>query len=265
MAIRRQVMAILALLAAIVAARADSIVFVPGYGGSGWRETGVASALIAQGWTDGGHLAAAPHGIVAPPLAATPRRFYTIDLPTEAPIAEQARLLAAYLAVVRQRHPDEPVALVGHSAGGIVARYYLVVSRDQAVNALITIASPHRGSAVAGLASAVSRSPAAWAAPFVGAGTLNRSRALFTDLGHDGPATLLGWLNHQPHPPALYAALIRGGGDAVSEAWQQDLRHVPALGSAARAIVTPAGHGLMAGDGALIAGLLFGGPASPVR
>ncbi|MFZ1682434.1 MAG: alpha/beta fold hydrolase, partial [Rhizobiaceae bacterium] len=198
----------------------------------------------------------------APPAIAAPDRFYTLDLPTEAPIAEQARLLAHYVAFLEARHEGDPVVLAGHSAGGVAARMYLVVSRDPTVAGLVTIASPHLGTGLADAASAASRSPLAFVAPMVGAGALNRSRALYDDLGRENPWNLVGWLNRQPHPPARYVAVIRSAdgtplsGDRVSEAWRQDLRNVPALGARAEAIVTPAGHGLQPQDGRVIADMV---------
>jgi pimeloyl-ACP methyl ester carboxylesterase len=41
--------------------------------------------------------------------------------------------------------------LVGHSRGGLIARKYLSAAKDASVKCLLTIATPHRGSSIAGL------------------------------------------------------------------------------------------------------------------
>lgn len=244
-------------------ARAETIVLIHGYLASpaNWRASGVASVLVAEGWRDGGHLAMTSAGALAPPPVAG-KRFVTLDLPTEAPIGEQARLLNLHVAALKARSPEEKIVLVGHSAGGVAARMAMVVSRDTAVKGLVTIASPHLGSGLASTASAVSNSPLGWAAPLFGAGTLRRSGRLYRDLGEEGPWNLVGWLNRQPHPQAHYVSIIRSAdgtpisGDRVAEAWRQDLRFVPALGARAKGVVTPAGHGLVPADGKLIADIV---------
>lgn len=253
------------LLATAGLVQAETLLLVQGYLASpaSWRASGVAGVLVAEGWRDGGHLALTPAGVLAPPKTADAgKRFYTIDLPTEAPIGEQARILSLNIAALKARAAGEPIVLVGHSAGGVAARMAMVVSRDPAVKALVTIASPHLGSGLASTASAVSNSPLGWAAPLFGAGTLRRSGLLYRDLGEEGPWNLVGWLNRQPHPQAHYVSIIRSAngtpvsGDRVSEAWRQDLRSVPALGARAKGVVTPAGHGLVPADGKLIADIV---------
>lgn len=265
MSVKRILGALLALLAFSGLARAETMIMVQGYLGNAgsWRLSGVAPALVADGWADAGHMTLGPAGVLAPPaLADGGKRFYTLDLPTEAPIAEQARLLGWYVAFLEARHKNDPVVLVGHSAGGIAARMYMVVSRDPAIAGLISVAAPNLGSGLADTASTVSRSPVSWVAPLFGGNTLNRSRALYHDLGRESPWNLVGWLNRQPHPDARYVSVIRSAdgtpfsGDRVSEAWRQDLRNVPALGARAEAIVTPASHGLQPGDGPVVAGIL---------
>lgn len=265
MFLKRILAAALALFAVTVASKADTLVMVQGYLGNAgsWRLSGVAPALVFDGWADAGHMTLGPAGVLAPPvLADGGKRFYTLDLPTEAPIAEQARLLGLYVAFLEARHKNDRVVLVGHSAGGVAARMYMVVSRDPAVEGLVTVAAPNLGSGLADTASAVSCSPISWVAPLFGAGTINRSRALYHDLGRESPWNLVGWLNRQPHPQARYVSVIRSAdgtpfsGDRVSEAWRQDLRNVPALGARAQAVVTPASHGLQPGDGRVIADIL---------
>ena len=116
------------------AARAETLLLVQGYLASpaNWRASGVAGALVSEGWRDAGHLALTPAGPLAPAANAAGRRFLTLDLPTEAPLGEQARLIALHVAAVKAQGEDA-IVLVGHSAGGVAARMAMVVSRDPAV------------------------------------------------------------------------------------------------------------------------------------
>lgn len=247
-------------------AAADTIVLVQGYLGSAgsWRNSGIGPILDGAGWRDGGHLTLHPGGVTQV-LAGQPsgRRFVTIDLMTEAPIGVQSDALAAYVAFIRNRSPNEPLYLIGHSAGGVVARLFMVRQPQAGVSGLITIASPNLGSGWAGLASFVGSTPAAWMAPFFGLGTLNRSQALYHDLSREHPNNLLGWLNRQPHPKAAYVAVVRVrdpsrpvAGDTMVEGPAQDLNTVPALAGRAETILSPGEHGLRPQDGILLASIL---------
>ena len=163
-------------------ASADSLLLVQGYLGTAgsWRSSGIAAVLHHRGWRDGGHLSMRRGRVVVRQFAAkSPNRFYTLDLPTEAPIGRQANVLAFYIAHLESQHPSEPIILVGHSAGGVVARLELVRSRRNSLQTLITIASPHLGTRVAELGSTIANSPLGWVTPMMGAGTINRfARAL---------------------------------------------------------------------------------------
>ncbi|MEO9191865.1 MAG: hypothetical protein ABI224_17940 [Acetobacteraceae bacterium] len=57
---------------------------------------------------------------------------------------------AAELAIVLRRHPAHAFALVGHSMGGLDARYAIAhLDPDHRIRSLLTVATPHRGTAVA--------------------------------------------------------------------------------------------------------------------
>ena len=265
--LRRLFLTLTALFALISAAEAQTLLLIQGYLGSAgsWRFTGVAPVLGMNGWQDAGHLTLGPSGVMAAPTESNnPHRFYTLDLPTEAPIGEQARFLSYYVAWAKAKHKGSPIVLVGHSAGGVAARMYMVMSRDSAVRALVTIASPHLGSGLADVASAISNSPLSMFAPLFGADTLNRSGGLYHDLGQESPGNLVGWLNRQRHPPAYYVSVIRSSdgsplsGDDIAESWRQDLRMVPALQGQAQSYVSPGGHGLRAEDGQTISNIVRG-------
>lgn len=256
-----------ALLAPATGAKADTLVLVQGYLGSAgsWRVSGIAPLLHQRGWVDAGHLHTAPDWRIRStvPTPNSTNRLYTVDLPTEAPIAFQAQVLSANLAEVARLHPSERIAIAAHSAGGIVARFALVTNPGLKVDTLVTIASPHMGTATAEAGSMIGHSPLSWFAPFFGANTINRSQVLYRDLWRERPDTLLGWLNRQPHPSLRYVSVVRSNdvriplaGDSVVSGWSQDMNAVPALAGRAERLVSPGEHGLRTDDGLLIADLL---------
>ncbi len=248
------------------AAVADTLLLVPGYLGSAnsWRGNGITYGLQRSGWQDAGHLTTGRFDVMGPPFrVGGVKRFYTLDIPTEAPLLVQADLVARYVALVRRRHgKNERVILVGHSAGGVVSRLAMVRYPALKVYGLITIAAPHLGSRMADLGRSVANSPLSWFAPFMGANTINRSRALYRDLGREGPHNILGWLNRTAHPRAIYVSVIRSNtgnpvaGDQISAGWRQDMNMVPALRGRARTYVSIGDHSLRPADSVLIARIL---------
>ncbi len=247
-------------------AAADVLVLIHGYLGDSdtWYESGVADVLERAGWHDGGKVGLTPSGkaaFSAKALGRAPRRFYAVELPSEAPLRVQSRLLALELQAIHRRHPKERLILVGHSAGGVVARLTMVEHPDIPVHALITIASPHLGTSRAEMALTGTMSPLGFIAPFMGAGKLTLSQGLFADLIRERPGTLLYWLNRQRHPKALYISIVRkkGGilsGDIIVPPYSQDMNNVPALKGKAETIVTEGGHGLRREDGEILIRLL---------
>ena len=120
-------------------AAAEAMVLVQGYLGEDdpWRRSGVATAIVRAGWQDGGHLVDGPEGVRRNgPGNKSTKSFYTLALPTEAPLLVQARYLERYMAYVRVRHEGESLTLVGHSAGGVVARLYMVQHPKVRISAL---------------------------------------------------------------------------------------------------------------------------------
>ena len=57
--------------------------------------------------------------------------------------------LKTALATVRNKWPDKPVYLVGHSRGGLIARGFLLEEPATDIEGIITIASPHSGTGMA--------------------------------------------------------------------------------------------------------------------
>ncbi len=252
---------VLLLLAYSSVARAETIVLVQGYLGDAgsWRATGVADVLDKDGWRDAGHLTLTPKGVAEKvALSGRKHRFYTIDLPTEAPVPVQANYLAAYLEFIGKKYKDDKIILVGHSAGGVVARTAMVSYPELKVAKLITIASPNRGTGRAETGLMVANSPVGFMSPMFGAGTLARSRDLYRDLVRERPGTFLGWLNSRQHPDAEYVSVVRANaagypGDDVVPGWSQDFSGVFGLKDyKTKTLVTRAPHELAAADGGTI-------------
>jgi len=248
-------------------AGAEVVVLVHGYLGDeeSWAEAGIPQALKGAGWVDGGRVHTTPQGTRLQPFTRRPvdHSFFAVALPSEAPLAFQAERLAEAMDELRHHFPDQGFILVGHSAGGVVARLYVVGHPDAAVDGLITIASPHLGTSKAGLGVMAGQSPLAMMAPFVGLGGLNRSQGLFADLLPARPGSLLFWLNHQDHPDLPYVSIVRrdGGwqdGDLVVPEASQHLGNVAALQGRARSVMSDGGHLLTPKDGPLLARILAG-------
>ena len=240
---------------------AQTMVLIPGFQSQGmdWRSTQVATALEERGWVDGGNFTLTRKGIVNPvKLKSAPKKvFYSLDLVTEAPIADQARMLQKYLEVIYADR-KEPLALVGHSAGGIVARHWLVTGNRLPVDTLITIASPHLGTPLAGLSSILSGSEEIVnLAEALGFGNLPKARGLFNDLREEKPGTYLFWLNRQAHPAIRYVSVVRSSeqpdtADIVVPVPSQDMDNVFALRKRTERWDTEKGHFLGADDGYLL-------------
>ncbi len=255
------------LLLSATTVSAQTVVLIPGYLGTGaeWRNSGIATALYRAGWADAGQLTPGPYGQVYRLGMKTKasKRFLTVALPTEAPVMVQADLLARYVKAIEDVHPNEPVILVGYSAGGVVARAYMVKFRNPKVKALITIAAPNLGTPLATLGLAIGQSPLGWFTPFFGASTINRSQQLYWELAPERPGNFLWWLNRAPTPQAHYYSIIENGGgacsvggDGVSSAFQQDLNNVIALRGRAKSIVMPGCHDLYPALGPVLVNIL---------
>jgi triacylglycerol lipase len=246
-------------------AAAEAMVLVQGYLGDddSWRRSGIASVIQRAGWQDGGHLMDGPDGVRRHgPEGKSAKSFYTVALPTEAPLLVQARYLERYMSYLLVRHEGESIYLVGHSAGGVLARLYMVQHPKVRVSALITIAAPHLGTGTAEVGLMASQSPLGWVAPFVGADSMNRSQGLYYDLSREQPGSLLFWLNRQPHPQSRYVAVIHkdgglfGMGDLVVPEWSQNMNNVSTLRGAVVTVPVSGEHTLNATDGWLLMDLM---------
>ncbi len=269
----RRLLAALLLLLLIwsPAVPASVMVLVHGYLGDGqsFHKAGVVDALTTAGWHYGGDWRYSQDGQVRLARAGQTgeRTIYTVTLPVSVPLALQADWLSAMIRSAANRHPDQPVILVGHSAGGVVSRLSLVRGGVGPVEHLITIASPHLGT-VRALQALDATSGGGMFGPFrqiltrqaVGGSTydaIRHSRAVLVDLAPPTQGNLLGWLNVQDHPDITYDAVVRNtdfrmGGDVLIPAYSQDLNRVPALRGRATVIASPLEHGLAAEDARLI-------------
>lgn len=250
------------------------MVLVHGYLGSAhsWQQRGIVNALAEHGYPLSAHYRYAPDGLRVQRYPTDQgRALILLDLPSKAPVHIQASWLNHYLQDIRQHYPDTGITLVGHSAGGIVARFTLVHYDAGQIARLITIATPHHGT-----------SRALQALDATGGGgifgflknwavrrhtgdhlynTLRRSRGLFYDLSPPRAGNLLYWLNQQPHPQLQYISIIRTGtqaqpGDRVVPPRSQDMRTVPALKDKASSYQMAENHFLTLTDAQLLVNLL---------
>jgi pimeloyl-ACP methyl ester carboxylesterase len=264
---------LLGLLLLAPLARAEVLVLVHGWSANAdtWWHSGVLAQLQADGWHDAGVLHVTPAGIghFRAPGQDARRTLYRVQLPAEAPLTVQAGHLYTLLALVGRRHADRPLTLVGHSAGGVVARMMLVGDRPPArIDTLISIAAPQRGTvrALQGLDTAYSR-PFFCPGPgidflkgmFGGSGYdyLRVSRGALLDMTPDAPGSLTHWLNGQPHAEARYLSVVHSADELVPPP-SQDLNQVPALRGRAELHSLPLAHALGPADGQLLVRLLNG-------
>ena len=253
-----------------LSARADVLVLIHGYlgGAYSWDESGVTAVLQQHDWQHAGIYVAGPAGVQLVPAAGVQakHKIYAVDLPSEAPVLVQVYQLHEILEAISRVHKDEPMILVGHSAGGVVARTALVRGNYDNVKALITIASPHLGTSRAeqALDATDIPFPLSMVTDFFGGGayhTAMRSRSLYVDLVRPQPGTLLYWLNTQAHPDIEYFSIVRGPsqagwGDYIVPTYSQDMNNVLALQGRSTLVNVPVSHGLEPIDGSAIVQLL---------
>lgn len=242
--------------------QADILVLIHGYLGdaNSWERTGINSTLDANGWKRAGLYMGSAQGpqLFTKDYGEAKNIVFVANLPSEAPVMAQADILTLILNDVRQRHPDEPIILVGHSAGGVIARAAIVRQRQPNVRALITIASPHLGTYRANQALTITNNhgPFNFVKRFVGGDdyvALQHSRALMRDLQPIRPGDFLDWLNAQPHPDIAYVSVIRTqpnglAGDSLVPGYSQDMNNVVRLRGRSATYGTPTSHYLTHDD-----------------
>jgi len=220
-----------------------------------WRISGFTGVLQDAGWRDGGVIDTVQNTADLKPLYGTDTAdtFYALDLPSEAALTAQADRLDAALKRILPRHPGEALLFTGFSAGGVVARLYMVRHPHLRVRALCTIASPHLGTESAEIALLAAESPLSEYAALFDAEFINHSQPLYKDLVREQPGNFLYKLNREPHPAAQYIAMVRVNseaepGDLVVPIYSQDMNNVIALHGRVRTLSGPGVHGVLADD-----------------
>ncbi|MBT3092068.1 MAG: alpha/beta fold hydrolase [Candidatus Thiodiazotropha endolucinida] len=245
--------------------QADVAVLVHGYLGSAysWQHSGVNAALTSHGWQPAGIIT--PRGLLPAPVGSAENKFYTVELPSMGPVGLQADMLRNMLGLVTQQHPEEPIILVGHSAGGVIARMALVQGGVDTPKALITIASPHLGTvrAVEALDETDDPFPISVIKEFFTGeiyDVVRDSWAVLLDLVPERPGNLLFWLNRQPHPSIRYVSIVRTGpvglGDELVPAFSQDMNNIQALNGRSETRLFSVSHALQPLDGRVLVELL---------
>lgn len=238
-----------------------------------WEVSGVNNALRQDGWQYAGNLGYSPAGLLDQTIKSETgeKRFYTVQLPALAPAAIQASWMNAALQHLSAQYPDESINLVGHSAGGVVARLTLVQYGVGNVKRLVTLAAPHLGTDKAIKALNASNDSGmfgfikeALVRDAIGDGmynTLQHSRGILVDLTPPAPGSMLFWLNGQAHPDIEYISIIRSAGyniagDIAVPPFSQDMNQIPVLAGKSRPVVVLQGHELTPQDGKLLADIL---------
>ena len=248
-------------------AQARTIVLVHGFLADDmlWRYSGFTQPLLGTGWKDGGSYGYGTQGLLIPrDLKTQGDVFYTVNLPSKANLQIQEGYLMQYLSHLYSIRL-EPITLVGHSAGGLVARLYVLdPQRKQAVNALITIASPHLGTPAANVANLAGNSPLGMMASMAGVDELRDSRGLFSDLKEESSFNFLYWMNHQNHPDIHYASIIRKNDsftkpdkfDFIVPPFSQDMNNIWALRDRSGIALSTENHSLNGKDGLILLQIL---------
>jgi len=243
-------------------AHADVMLLIHGYLGdaNSWEKSGINDELAKNGWARAGMFRGSPQG---PVLYVTDHKgaknlVYVATLPSQEPVMVQADVLKNIIDIIQQKHPDEKLILVGHSAGGVVARMALIRHHLKNIKALITIAAPHIGTGRADQALNITANhgPFNMVKSFVGGrdyNALKHSRGLMIDLRRPEPGNMLYWLNSQPHPDIAYASIIRLNnndttGDYYVPGFSQNMNNVPALQGRSSTFTTPTSHFLVRQD-----------------
>lgn len=277
-------------------ASADIALLVHGFdsNASTWQHSGISQSLHQKGWDYKGVLIAGnintvkflpiSTGIPTDLLMLVAKTFphhklYNANLASRAPLEIQAQQLIAIIHWLNKAHPYEPVYLVGHSLGGLVARYAVVQMFLRPIEnpitnpiaALITIASPHLGTI-----RAVEAIDDAYDTPSFCPGPgwdfmldafggyeydlVRDSEILLYELFPSRPNNLLFWLNRQPHPEIPYFSVVRssahGLGDAIVPGYSQDINNIPALKGHSITLFSDSGHFLNPYDSIIIYELL---------
>lgn len=266
MKVRHLIIVTLSLLLFPASLWAKTVVLVHGFQSNGmdWRKQGVTPVLQQNGWVDGGNIILTPRGPYNPtnPAGKPERIFYTVELPPRAPIMLQAYLLNLHLQQIYAGR-QEPLTLVGHSAGGLVARNWLVGSHSVPVDMLVTVATPHLGTPSADIACLATNTPMGFFAEAMGFGKWSSDADdLYHDMRTEEPGRFIYWLNHQPHPAIRYVSVVRDNQmrpdkfDFIVPTYSQNMNNVYALRGSSEYWTVEGSHFLGIPDGYRLAMIL---------
>jgi len=271
-----KILSALLLTGLINTASADVLVLIHGYMGSpaSWEESRINDLLERHGWQRGGVIVPDTREYFPDPIhrLSSDRAkniSYVIDMPWMRPLDEQADYLDIAMQRVFKMRPDEEITLIGHSAGALAARLWLVQHHQASVVRLISIAAPNLGTPRAidalDLTDPVFGPIDAVRNMFGGRlyNTVRHSRDLvydFTPPSRSNP-NILYWLNQQPHPDIEYISVVREDRRGHDKDWlitanSQDLNNVPALRGKAKSYIVSQDHPLNREDGHLLTSIL---------
>ena len=264
---------------------ADIVLLIHGFDNHAmtWEQSGINQYLHQQGWYYQGILNDNGHSIVLQPSGAgvslgqskhNDNKLYTVNLASRAPVEYQSQQLRNMIHWLNQIHPAEPIYLVGHSAGGLVARYTIVQLFQQQphnqhpgqIAGLISIAAPHLGTFRA--AQAIDEFDEPFFCPGPGWRILQsvfggyeydlvkESKGLLYELYPSRPYNLTFWLNEQPHPNIPYFSVVRASGDFMVPGYSQDMNNVPALKNQSITMLSNTDHFLTPQDAVTIHSIL---------
>lgn len=243
--------------------KADILLLVHGFQSDmlTWQRSGITPILEKHGYLKTDFFIAAPQGLVpihTPEKQLPKNKIVSIHLNSELKLRFQADQITAVLRYLADLYPNEPVILVGHSLGGVSARLALVKNGKMQVTGLITIASPHLGTGLAGrgLNELNDNMFSRFAKRFFGGGkyqVLERSRSVLYDILPERPGNLLYSLNRQPHPKIAYLSVVRSFdngmlGDIVVPGFSQDMHYVQAINQQSQRILQGKQHHLTPED-----------------
>lgn len=246
-----------------IAASADVLLLVHGYMGNAnsWLQSGVVQQLDRSGWTPTAVVSAAGTAPLGPVSGNTENPLYLAELSSLAPLQLQTDELLTIISRLQQRHPDQNIRLVGHSAGGIVSRLAVLRLNGGPVTQLVTIASPHLGTprAIDGLEVADDSGPIGILKSFFGGNdyqALRHSQLLLTELTPIVPGHPLFLANQSAHPDIQYISIIHTGDDNIVPSFSQDMNQVTPLRGKSHRYIIGGPHVLFPGDGTLLSALL---------
>ncbi len=258
----KQIYTFVFLLLVSNSASAEVMLLIHGYLGdaNSWEKSGINTALDKAGWTRAGMFRGSPQGpkLYLTKNKKTDKQVYVATLPSNAPVMVQADVLKIIIDRVAALHKKQKIILIGHSAGGVVARMTMIRHRLTNISGLITIASPHLGTDRANQAIDITANhgPFNIVKNIVGGSDYNalkHSRDLMHDLRPPQSGNILNWLNNQTHPGINYSSIIRSNnkgtqGDYYVPGFSQNMNNIKTLQGRSSTYVTPTSHFLTQQD-----------------